>query len=65
MAWLVGTPRGRRKSTNAPSRTPRPLNEIGSTWAMATAGTYAMIGAHPTWMPRAWAAIHAATTIDS
>ena len=30
-----------RNSTSAPSRTPRPLNEIGSTWSIETAGTNA------------------------
>ena len=41
MALPVGTPSGCRSSTSIPSRMPRPESEIGSTWAIATAGTNA------------------------
>ena len=42
IAWPFGTPSGWSSSTNMPSRTPRPLSEIGMTWAIATTGTNAI-----------------------
>src|SRR5205814_6174456 len=64
MACWVGTPSGVRNSTNAPSRTPSPEIEIGSTWAMSTAGKNARsaVGPTATLMPMALAAISAART---
>ena len=62
MAWAWVTSNGRRKSTSAPSRTPRPLNVTGSTWAMATTGKNAISTLRPMLMPSASAAAHAAST---
>ena len=39
---------GCRNSTSAPSRTPRPLNDSGSTCSIETAGTYASVAASGT-----------------
>ena len=52
-AWPALTPRGTSSRTSAPSRRPRPLTEMGRTWAMATIGMKAIIADQPTWMPMA------------
>src|SRR4051812_10278474 len=47
-AWPVEIPSGWRRSTNIPSRIPRPDSEIGTTWAMATTGMNATSAAKGT-----------------
>src|SRR5262249_38174786 len=44
-AWPVETPRGWSNTASSPSRTPNPPTEIGTTCAIATAGTKAMTAA--------------------
>ncbi len=56
IALPVGTPSGRSSSTSRPSRMPRPESEIGSTWAVATAGRKASTAPFGTEMPSAWIA---------
>ncbi len=66
MACSWATPSGPRNSTKAPSRTPSPDIEIGSTWAMSTAGKNARRAVRPAGCrPRAWAAATAASTSAS
>ena len=55
-AWAVSAPSGCSSNVSIPSRRPNPPTEIGSTCAIATAGTYASTAAFGTVNPMVWTA---------